>query len=275
MKRKLIATGLLCCCLTACAPQDEAPVTDETVITTGLTTPSETNEPLPPIQNPEFQNTPKGGIGISTEQYDYTEGENTILRVTCVLPVANVEGDETLQATLTDSLANVENELRSEVDQIYKQYLRDYQAGNSGLTTPSVLIRFDLHYFTADAVSMTYIITETTWDGQVYIRSYHSNLDLRVGSKIELSALLQDGITDEVVKLFTQKLSTLAPEGLYADAAELLSEDLSNAWYLEKGSLSVQLPAGKIAPLSSGDIILTLSKDEIVGVLSEYGKALL
>lgn len=273
MKRKLIAIGLLCCCLTACAPQNEPPVTDKPILTTALTSSAESNDPIPPIQPPEFSNTPKGGIGFLTEQRDYTEGDNTVLQVTWVLPVANVEGDEVLQSTLADSLASVESELQGEVDQIYRQYLRDYQAGNSGLNTPSVLIRYNLHYFTSDAVSLTYILTETTEDGQVYVRSYHSNLDLRVGSKIQLSALLQD--TDAVVELFTQKLNDTAPDGLYDGAAELTADDLSDLWYLESGTLSVQLPAGKVAPLSSGDIILTLTEDELDGLLSEYGKALL
>lgn len=275
MNYKLIATGLLVCTvLSSCAPEKDPPDTQSEDGTTELTTPDSTVN-VTPLDPPEFPTGIQSGIGEYTEQFGYTEGEQVILNVSLTLPVANMEGNDALQTTLSRRLDALHDELRQEIDLLYQQYLSDYKAGRVGLTTPSVQVRFNLHYFTSEAASMTYILTETTGDGIVYTHSYHSNLDLRVGSEIRLTALLADGKTDRLLALLQAKLTEAPPEGLYDDALQNLDTLLDSSWFIADGKLSVRLEAGTIAPLSSGDILLTFLEAELSELLSDYGKALL
>ena len=275
MNYKLIAIGLLVCALlTACAPEKDPPNTQSEDGTTELTTPDFTVNTAP-VDPPQFPSGMQSGIGEITERMSYTEGEQVILNVSLTLPVASVEGNDALQETLSERLEALHNELRQEIDLLYRQYLADYKAGRVGLTTPSVQVRFDLHYFTSEAASMTYILTETTGDGIVYTHSYHSNLDLRVGSEIRLTAMLADGKTDGLLALLQAKLTESPPEGLYDDALQNLNPLLDSSWFIADGKLSIRLEAGTVAPLSSGDILLTFTKAELSGLLSDYGNALL
>lgn len=276
MKCKLIVAGLLLCAvLSACAPEKDPFNTDEGDITTALTTTRDPSNTYSPVDPPDFPAVVQSGIGETTETLRYTEGEHTILNVTMILPVANVEGNDTLQATLSARLDTLHKQLRQEIDRLYQQYLADYKAGREGLTTPSVQVRFELHYFTSEAASMTYILTETTGDGIVYTYSYHSNLDLRVGSEIRLTALLTDGKVDGLLTLLQSKLTASPPEGLYDNTLQNLETVLDGSWYIADGKLAIQLAAGTIAPLSSGNILLTFTKAELDGLLSAYGQALL
>lgn len=275
MKHKLIAVGLLCVLLTACAPDQDASVTEDPEESTSVTTTLNAEDSLPPIVPPSFDGTVQSGIGEKTEQYRYTEGEYTVLNVSLTLPVANVEGNEALQKTLSERLDALRKDLEAEIDRLYQQYLSDYKAGREGLTTPSVQVRFELHYFTAEAVSMTYILTETTGDGMVYTHSYHSNLDLRVGSEIRLTSLLKDEKTDGLLTLLIERLKASPPEGIYENAEQILSARLDSAWYIAGGNLLILLEPGEIAPLSSQSILLTFTEAELSELLSDYGKALL
>lgn len=275
MKRQLIALSLVAGFLAGCAPAKEPFITNETAQTTGVTTTESSDETLPPIQPPNFPNTPQGGIGKETTQYSYTEGDTTILKVSMTMPIASIVGDETLQATLESRLALVETQLQKEIDQLYRRYLQDYQAGKTGITVPSVMIRFQLNYFTAEAASMTYIFSETTWDGLVYTHLYHSNLDLRVGSTMQLSALLTDGMLSGMESIIAKKLTEQAVDGQYENALQIIMDDLDSAWYILPGYLQIHMESGKIAPISSGEVVLSFSEEELSHLLSDYGKALL
>jgi hypothetical protein len=275
MKHKLIALGLLCIVFTSCAPEREPPVPEITTVTTEVTTTHSTDEPLPPVVGPNIPGGLQSGIGVKDSRFNYTEGEDVILCVSLSLPVASVVGDDALQQSLSAQLSVVEKELQTRIDLLYQQYLKDYQAGIDGLTTPSVQVRYDLHYFTTEAVSMTYIFTQTTRDGMVFTNRYHSNLDLRVGSKIRLSALLAEETTDGVLALTVQKLKAAPPAGLYANAEQILASRIDSSWFIAGGQLTVILEAGVIAPLSSGDVVVTFAEKDLQGLLSDYGKALL
>lgn len=276
MKPKLIVTGLLCCCLlTACAPENEPPDSVDPEETAATSTTANTNDQLPTIIPPDFSNTVQGGIGETTGQYSYTEGEYTVLNVTLRMPVANIEGNDALQQTVSDRLNAMQEELERKIEQLYQQCLTDYRAGRESLTTPSVQVRFEVHYFTADALSMTYVLTETTGDGMVYTHRYHSNLDLRVGSEIRLISLLADGKTDGLLALMQTKLTESAPDGLYDGAAQKLQTLMDASWYISEGKLSICLEAGTVAPISSGVVLLSFTETELDALLSDYGKALL
>lgn len=275
MKRQLIALLLLCGVFTACAPVKTKPVTNETERTTEVTTLASPEDTLQPIQPPEFPNSPQGGIGKYTTQYNLTENDTVILKVSMTMPVASITGDDTLQATLESRLALVEDRLNSEINQLYNRYLQDYHAGHTGITVPSVMIRFQLNYFTADSASMTYFFSETTWDGLVYTHLFHYNLDLRVGSTMQLSALLNEDGFSGLERIVSDKLSQQSVEGQYDNALEIIMEKLDSAWHISPGHLHIHMESGQIAPLGSGEVMLSFSEEELSKLLSDYGKALL
>ncbi len=275
MKPKFVAIGLACLLLVACAPKNNPNKTDRTDDLPQNTTavgPKDTSAVIIP---PDFPIVPQNGIGEKTTSYSYTVGEDTLLKVTLTLPVANVVGNETLQTTLSTRLTAMEDQLKQEIELIRSRYQQDYEAGREVLTIPSVQVRFDLHYFTAEAASLTYHMTETTGDGMVYTHPHHFNLDLRVGSQIHLTALFKDGKTDALLALVSDRLKADPPEGLYPGAEDILDDRLEKAWYIADGKLNVQLEPGSIAPVGGGGILLTFTKADLESILSDYGKALL
>lgn len=271
-----IAAGILACgLLVACAPVNEHPDQQSDQTTTALTTPDSTLQSLAPLDPPNFPVGSQSGIGEVTEKKSYTEGDYVILNTSLTLPVVYVEGNDQLQQTLTEHLNTLHKQLKQEIDLLYRQYLSDYQAGRQRLTVPSVQVRFELHYFTAEVVSMTYFFTETTGDGMVKSHTHHSNIDLIVGAGIHLDALFVNGTTDPLEKLLQTKLSESSVVGLYDNALQNVTAMLDDAWYLSDGKIVISLDAGKIAPLSSGDVTLILTKEELSDRLSDYGKTLL
>ena len=275
MKRQLIIILLTALSLTGCAPAKLPPVTTAPIYTTVATTTQIPKDPLPPIRNPEFPGALHSGIGRVTTQQTYTENDDIILRVSMTLPVASIVGDKALQETLESRLLLIESRLKKEIDQLYKRYLADYQAGREGLAVPSVAIRFQLNYFTTEALSLTYILSETTWDGLVYTHLYHSNLDLRVGSSMLLSSLMKDNPKISMEGLIANALSNQSIDGLYSNATRIVLDNLDYSWHISPQQLHIHMEPGVVAPLSSGEVMLTFSENVLEHLLSDYGKELI
>ena len=275
MKRQLITVLLAALLLTGCAPAKLPVVTTTPDITTVATTTDAVEEPLPPIQNPEFPGSLHSGIGRYTTQQTYTENEDVIMRVSMTLPVASIVGDKSLQTTLETRLAAIESQLKKEIDQLYKRYLSDYRAGRTGIAVPSVVVRFQLNYFTTEALSLSYIFSETTWDGLMYTHLYHSNLDLRVGSSMMLSSLMKDRPQIAMEMLIPTALTAQSIDGMYSNAAQIILDNLDELWHIAPGELHLHIEPGVIAPLSSGEVMLVFSEDQLEHLLSDYGKALI
>ena len=271
-----IAAGILACgMLVACAPVNERPDQQSSQTTTAATTTQAPPQTIAPLDRPIFPAGSQCGIGEITETKSYTEGDYVILNTSLTLPVAYVEGNDRLATALNDYLNAFHKERKQEIDLLYRRYLADYQAGRKRLTTPSVRVRFELQYFTAEAVSITYRFTETTGDGVVNTHTHHTNIDLIVGAQIHLDALFTDSADEALQALLQTKLKESSVEGLYENALQNIAAILEDAWYLSDGKLIISLDAGKIAPLSSGAVKLTLTGEELSHLLSDYGKTLL
>lgn len=275
MKRQLITVLLAALLLTGCAPAQLPVNTTVPDYTTVATTTHAVEDPLPPIQNPEFPGSLHSGIGRYTTQQTYTENDDVIMRVSMTLPVASIVGDKSLQTTLESRLAVIESQIENEVDELYKRYLSDYRDGREGIAVPSVVVRFQLNYFTTEALSLTYIFSETTWDGLMYTHLYHSNLDLRVGSSMMLSSLMKDKPQIAMEMLISTALATQSIDGVYSNAAQIILENLDRSWHISPGELHLHVEPGVIAPLSSGEVILVFSEEQLEHLLSDYGKALI
>ena len=275
MKRTLILMLIVAGLLSSCAPAKVPPITLDTQTTTDVTTSIQSEEPLPPIYTPVFPGAVQSGIGRETTQYTYKENDQTILNVSMTMPIANIAGDKTLQSTLENRLAQIETQLQKEIESLYKRYLQDFRAGREGIVTPTVTIRFQLNYFTTEALSITYIFSETTWDGLLYTHLYHSNLDLRSGSFMLLDKLLKESPQIGLEMLISNQLNEQNIGGLYPNAIQIVMDNLDKTWHISPGYLHVHMEAGVIAPLSCGEIMLVFSKAEVEHLLSEQGKALI
>lgn len=272
---QIILAGLLVTqFLTGCAPRQEPAYTSET--TEALTT-LETTEittaltvvPDSPIQ------TPIGGIGEKSDRYDVTVGETKLMSVSLTLPVASITGNEELQAMLTERLALIEGEIDSYIEGLRVKYEADHAAGREGLAIPSIRVRFELNYFTANAASLTYFYNETTAEGRTIDYSRFCNIDLRAGSEILLSALLNDGTSDKLAGMVSEAVAATETDGLYSGQQSLIADLLDERWYLTRNSIDFRFSAGELAPVSSGEITVSLNKQALADLLSSYGSALI
>lgn len=259
--------------LTACAherqPSDTtAYSTEQTDIQTVLTTveTAVNTDPLP---------VPVGGIGETSERYDITKGDRTVLSVSLTLPVANITGNQSLQTELSERLSTYETEIRGHIDSLSAKYEADLDAGKEGLATPSLQVRFELNYFTADAISLTFFYNETTSEGRTIAYARFCNIDLRVGSEIRLSALLTEGGSGLLATKLKEAVESSQTEGLYAGQKDLITDLLEERWYMTRNSLEFRFSSGDLAPVSSGEITVSLDKEELADLLNSYGSALI
>ncbi len=260
--------------LTACAPERDATVT--TSVLTELTSgePVTTTTLLPTVDDDPVT-VPMGGIGEKSERYEIKQGNRTLLSVSLILPVASITGNETLQATLTARLDERETEIRDYVEYLGEKYRADSAAGKDTLATPALQVRFSLNYFTADAAGLTYYYNETTSEGRTVSYARFSNIDLRVGSEILLSALLNEGASDTLVTKVKEAVEALGIDGLYEGQKALITDLVSSRWYMTRDLLVFCFSPGDLAPVSSGQITVELDKETLADLLSSYGSALI
>lgn len=272
---QIIGAGLLLTLLlSACAPEQGDPIntttqaseltTEQPITTTGST-----------MGNDDPISVPTGGVGEKSERYDITQGDRTLLSVSLSLPVASITGNDDLQTKLTARLDAIEAEIRDYAEQLGEKYRADIAAGREGLATPSVRVRFELNYFTSEATALTYFYNETTSEGRIITYKRFCNIDLRVGSDILLSALLNEGANDLLIKRIGEAVKASGAVGLYEGQAELISELLNSSWYMTRDSLVFCFSPGDLAPVSSGEIEVRLDKDALADLLSSYGSALI
>lgn len=272
---QIICAGiLLTMLLTACAPEWDATVT--TTESTELTSvePVATTT-VPPTGSDDPITVPVGGIGEKSERFEIKQGNRTLLSVSLALPVASITGNESLQATLTERLGEREAEIRDYAERLGEKYRADSAAGKDALAMPALQVRFSLNYFTSEAISLTYFYNETTSEGRTVSYARFTNIDLRVGSEILLSALLNEGASDTLVTKVHQAVEASGADGLYEGQKTLITDLMNSRWYMTRDSLVFCFSPGDLAPVSSGQITVNLDKETLADLLSSYGSALI
>lgn len=274
IRHTMISALVLSVLLTACAPE-KAP-SETTALTTEPTSveTAEVTETQAPVIG-DLIPVPLGGIGEKSEQYEVTKWGVTVLSVSLTLPEANITGNDSLQTALTERLDANEEEIRSYVDSLAAKYEDDLISGKTGLATPSVQIRFELNYFTADAISLTFFYNETTSEGRTAAYARFCNIDLRAGSEIRLSALLNEGGADQLATKIKEAVEASGSEGLYAGQKDLITDLLEERWYMTRQTLEFRFSPGDLAPVSSGEITVSLDKAALADLLNSYGSALI
>lgn len=271
---RIVCAGLLLTLLlAACAPQKEPKQTTATsAVTTAVTSVTTTLGGDHEILTP----TPTGGIGEKLEQYDVmTEANEKVLSVSLRLPVATITGNDSLQETLTGRLDAIEEEIRSEIESLRQKYEADIDAGKQMLAVPSVTVRFSLNYFTSSAASLTYFYNETTSEGRTVSYARFCNIDLRAGSEILLSALLNESAGETLAGRVKDAVEQTGTAGLYDRQSERIADLLNSRWYMTRSSLTFYFSPGDLAPVSSGVISVELDKEALADLLSSYGAALI
>lgn len=270
----IITALVLSLLLTACAPEKSpqettALSTEQTSVETAPATVTQTTVMGDVIP------VPMGGIGEYSEQYEVTKWGVTVLSVSLVLPVANITGNDSLQTALAERLDANEAEIRGYIDNLASKYETDLISGKTGLATPSVQVRFELNYFTADATSLTFFFNETTSEGRTVSYARFCNIDLRVGSEIRLSALLNEGGSDQLANKIKEAVEASGTDGLYAGQKDLIADLLEERWYMTRHTLEFRFSPGDLAPVSSGEITVSLDKETLAQLLNSYGGALI
>lgn len=272
----ILTASTICLLLSACA----AEITEPAVSTVGTTYTTAAAEPTSSTTvlttgSDEPVQVPVGGIGEKSDRYDLTKGDQTVLSVSLSLPVASITGNEALQATLTERLDAIEAEIRSYAEHLRVKYEADMASGVEGLATPSLQVRFALNYFTSEAAGLTYFYNETTSEGRTISYSRFCNVDLRVGSEILLSALLNEGAQDKLATKISETVGQSDTVGLYAGLKDLISDLMDERWYMTRSALVFCFSPGDLAPVSSGEIQVSFDKAELTDLLSSYGSALI
>lgn len=270
----ILTAALLCLGLSACAPEATPAVTTAQTALTTTAEPIDATTALTTGKDEPIQ-VPVGGIGEKSERFDYTKDEKTVLSVTLSLPVASITGDDALQSTLTGRLDAIEAEIRGYAEDLRDKYEADIASGKEGLAVPSLQVRFALNYFTSEAAGLTYFYNETTSEGITLRYSRFCNVDLRVGSEIQLSALLNEGASDTLANRISEAVGQSGTAGLYEGRKDLITDLMDERWYMTRTELVFCFGPGDLAPVSSGEILVRFDKAALADLLSSYGSALI
>lgn len=264
--------------LSACAPDSDPPVTENSSTVSSTTEPPLSSS-ITSTRDPDIVDPPIvpsiGGIGEKSDRYDVVHEGKNVLSVSLSLPEASVTGNDSLQATLTARLEAIEADINGYIQALSEKYKEDILSGRDMLATPTISVRFSLNYFTSEAASLTYFYNETTSDGRVISYTRFCNVDLRVGSEIVLAALLNSGADEQLILRVRDAVRATDTVGLYEGQKELIAELLDSTWYMTTTALAFRFSPGDLAPVNSGEILVTLEKEAIADLLSSYGSALI
>ena len=186
-------------------------------------------------------------------------------------PEVDFYDNESLQNTVNYNLLNVLNEIEHKVDSICARYID--ADSKSFLAQPYVWVDYSLEYYTKDAMSLKFCITETDNNAQTNLSYVTYNLDLTTGSVISCSAMFKDADLGKISQQVSQKL-TENGYTLFPNSQKLIEDHLPNRWFMELGKFNLCFNPGEIAAISQGCVELSLDVEEITPLLSQYGQAL-
>lgn len=196
---------------------------------------------------------------------------NSIISVKIISPKVVFYDNESLQSTVEMNLLTISNEIEAEVNAICNRYaLADV---NSFLSTPDVLVDFSLEYFTQEAMSLKFQITETDNNSCTYESFICYNIDLTTGSIINSTAVFSEKNLTAIAKLASEKLIA-SGHTLYSNSEKLIEQYFQNRWYIKSNKLSLCFNPGEIAAISEGMIEISVDLQQISDLLSSYGVAL-
>jgi len=196
---------------------------------------------------------------------------NTLILAKILSPKVVFYDNESLQNTVNINLHSVFNEIEGIVNAICARYT-DSDA-ESFLSDPEVFADYCLEYYTKEAMSVKFCITETDNNAQTHISYITYNLDLTTGAIINCSMMFNQSNLDEVCALVSQKLNENGYT-LFDDSQKLIQKYFSNRWYIEFGKLNLCFNPGEISAVSEGCIEISVDVKDISSMLSQYGKAI-
>jgi len=218
-----------------------------------------------------------GGVMGKAEHTDYKEGEEVALSVNLLLPYAEIPDNEAVQQKVTQKLEAINDEIRSSVENISRNYINDLKNGVTHISTPSLSVSFTLCYFTEKAMSIAISMTETNSFSDTFrsCRYYNFELD-SYGADITFDTLFSDRLNDnrdKITELITEKADGCG--GLYPEYRTIIAENASECFYISGESVYFRFDPYVLAPGSRGYITFELKFCDISPYLSEYGRDLL
>ncbi len=211
-----------------------------------------------------------GGVTSESENYTVKEGGVVALEVRLSLPVAQIEDNPEVEAKLKERLTLIRQDLDVYISELETQYKEMISLGHSPLFTPRIDVSFELNYFTAKAMSLSFNITEVNGFGVTTKSSKHYNYEFDFASSISFGSAFED--RQGVINLLCSKASQR--NDLYVNCEELISSLAETSWYISQNKIVFSFNPYAVAPASCGYVVFEFTKDELAPFVSDYGKDL-
>ena len=282
MKRYLLLVTIifcLCALLISCASIITHKDTSEQTTSPELTTPTTSitttvvTTPMWSIQTGNHIINSHSGyvMPVIYEKNINDKNGNQLFLAKILYPKAEFYDDEGLEATVNANIYRIFNEIEAEVNDIYNRY-QNCDA-STFLSTPTIYVDYSLEYFTKEAMSLKFQITETDNNAGTHKSFLCYNLDLTTGSIINATTVFIDSDLSSVSLLISEKLSK-SGYILYADSSKLIEQFFQERWFIKFEELNLCFNPGEIAAISEGSIDVSINVKEIKDIINQYGSAL-
>ncbi len=253
------------------APVQTQPPYSDTTPSTSVT-PGETTPDVPDIGDGENA-LPNWSIKSTVVKNTLKNSDGDILcEVRYSYPYA-IANDSSDIAPFSEALSSISNDVKKYVDsrcELYKSGSADDFS-----VPPQITGYYKINRFSPEIFSISFVFAEILPDAQTREMTLNYSLDLLLGAKeISLDEVMNDPI-NALVSLVSAKKENGEIPALYSSYDKKIESMIDSVWSVTSDGIRFVFPVGTIAPSSSGDIEILLGGEQLLALLSEYGKILL
>ena len=170
------------------------------------------------------------------------------------------------------ALAQMSNEIKNYVS----KRSETYKTGSSRdfSVPPQITGYYTVNRFSVEFFSITFVFSEISPDGNVGITRFNYNIDILLDS----ASVTIDAIMNDPTNVILDAISDLDGSedlALFPNHEKLIASLSGDVWYVGADSIVFTFAPGTIAPVSSGEIKVSIGGSKLTDSLSEYGKILL
>lgn len=232
------------------------------------------NIPNDDTQRPDgpFEDIPNWSIIPTVVRNTLTDTSGNILcEMRYSYPCASANDSSDISSFIS-ALDTISGEIKNYVEKRSELYKTGSQSDFS--VPPQITGYYTVNRFSTELFSITFVFSEISPEGNVGLTKFSYNLDLLLSSRtITIDAVLNDPI--KTVSKALLKLEDSGDLALFSNYENILAAAVNDVWHVGADRITFTFPAGKIAPMSSGEISISVKGQELVDSLSEYGKILM